>query len=149
MAEVTERSLTSNFATYDYDSSRLVIGTGHSYVDRDYENILGSAETVAMGQVMGRVSVGGKIVPCKSGASDGSEIPVGILMEGLTEIADGTVITGLSLLIGGDVARDKVVFDGTDDFDTVVDGRTMEDWLIANGNNFEFLEVLDDSDFDN
>jgi hypothetical protein len=149
MAEVTSRSLTSNFATYDYDSSRLIIGTGHSYVDRDYENILGSAETVAMGQVMGRVSTGGKIVPCKSAATDGSEIPVGILMEGLTEIADGTVITGLSLLIGGDVARDKVVFDGTDTFDTVVDGRTMEDWLIANGNNFEFLEVLDDSDFDN
>ena len=149
MAEVTQRNTTTNQVTFDYDGSRLLIGGNHSFVDRDYENILGSDETVASGQVMGRVSATGHIVPFKSAATDGSQHPVGLLMDGLDAIADGTVITDLSLLIGGDVRKDKVVLDGTDTLDTVVGGRTVEDLLIANGNDFAFLEVADRTDYDN
>lgn len=89
------------------------------------------AELYLEGTVMGRISATGLFTPFTSGASDGSQWPIGVLVEDHT-IEDGDT-HNVFICDDGDVAAEKLVFDGTDDLDTVVDGRQVRDWLKSAG----------------
>lgn len=151
---VTLRDDTQNQATYDYLFSRLLIG---KYTTRriDYANISGALETVEVGTVMGRVDATQKLVPCKSTAVDGSQEPVCIILDKLEDIAIAGTVDSVLVCDGGEINKNGIVFqNGTDTLATVVTAtsssvKTMEDFLKQNGNNFEFLEIKDYSEYDN
>lgn len=151
---VTIRDNNSNQAAYDYLFKKLLLG---KYTTRriDYANISGALETVDVGTVMGKVNATGKLVPCVSTATDGSQQPVAIILEKLTDVAISGTVDQVLVCDGGEVDKSNLVFkNGTDTLETPVtstggDIKTMEDFLIQNGNNFEFLTVNNSSEFDN
>lgn len=152
--DVTLRDNTSNQATYDYLKKRLLLG---KYTTRriDYANISGAEESVVVGTVMGRVDATQKLVPCISTAVDGSQQPIGVILDELSAIAIAATVDNVLVCDGGELDAANVIFqNGTDTLQTVVtstgaDVKTMEDFLKQNGNNFEFLTVKDSSEFDN
>lgn len=83
------------------------------------------------GTVMGRIATTGLLVPCASGASDGSQFPVGILIGGVVVPYGETL--NVFVCDDGDVNAGQLIFDGTDDLDTVVDGRQLRDHLKLMG----------------
>lgn len=152
--DVTLRDETRNQATFDYIFKRLLIG---KYTTRriDYANISGALETVEVGTIMGRVDATQKLVPCLSTATDGSQEPVCVILDKLEDIAIAGTVDSVLVCDGGELDKDNVIFqNGTDTLDTVVTAtsgaiKTMEDFLKQNGNNFEFLEIKDSSEYDN
>ena len=142
MATSTVRSSTENQIVIDYNSSKFLVGGGHTFVRRDYANISGALESLAECQVMGRVTVGGKVVPCVSTAEDGSQYPIGFNVIAKTDVAIAGTIDDLLIVNGGGIRRDKIVLTGTDTLDTVVDGRTIEDWLITNCTKLEIIDTI-------
>jgi hypothetical protein len=146
---LTSRNVTKNQATFDTDRSKLLV-FGNSFVkDATYRNVSGDVESVAEGQIMGKIAASGKWTVCKSGASDGSQIPRGIFLDTLTEIADSTDVSYVNIVNGGKVNAAKLVFNGTDTLDTLVGGVRMEDLLIANSKDLELATINDDSINDN
>lgn len=142
------RDDTRNQAAFDRTLTNLLI-LNNSFLKGDYENISGAEETVAVGQLLGRVATGQKLVVCKSAASDGSEIPIAIAVQELTDIAISGTVDNIAPCNGGKVNENEVVFDGSDDFDTLVGGISMRDLLISNSKGLEFVDVLENTAFDN
>src|SRR6056297_1861811 len=107
------RDNTRNQAAFDRTLSNLLV-YGNSFLKGDYKNISGDVETVAVGQVLGRVTATQKLVVCKSGASDGSQFPVAINVNELTEIAAAGEVDNIAPCNGGKVNLNALVFNGTD-----------------------------------
>lgn len=116
---------TSNQQTTNYDTSKIFIWNNR-FQTENYNNSGYDAVDLVAGTVMGRVAATGKIVPLDSGASDGSQYPVGILNQDWT--VDGGDDQNVSICIAGDVAVEKIVFatEG-DDLETIVDGKQLKD----------------------
>jgi hypothetical protein len=97
----------------------------------EYDNDTYDDVTIPAGTLMGRIGATQKVVPLESGASDGSEYPVGVLAQDVVILAgdefDGTV----SVCVAGDVNESKVIFDGSDDMDTLVSDRSLRDRIAA------------------
>lgn len=96
------------------------------YVNSTYDDV-----TIPAGTVMGRVLVGQALKQLASGASDGSQYPVGVLAEDLTVLAGETFDGNVWICVSGDVDETKLVFDGSDDLDTEVSGRSLRDRLAS------------------
>ena len=142
------RDDTRNQAAFDRTLKNLLI-LNNSFLKGDYENISGAEETVVVGQVLGRVAADQKLVVCKSAAVDGSEVPVAIAVQELTAIAIAGTVDNIAPCNGGKVNENEVVFDGSDTFATLVGGISMRDLLIANTKGLEFVNVLENTAFDN
>lgn len=102
----------------------------------------GGGATLAKGTVMGRIFATGKLVPCVSTATDGSQIPVGVLAHDYTVGASAT--TTVLYCFMGDVNASMLVFsNGTDTLATVIlfntsggaatttEAGTIEDILVG------------------
>lgn len=145
---ITVRDNTRNQAAFDRKIANLLI-LNNSFLKGDYANISGALETVAVGQVMGRVAATQKLVVCKSAAVDGSQYPVAINVVELTDIAIAGEVDNIAPCNGGKVNENEIVFDGTDTFDTLVNGKSMRDHLIANTKGIDLVNVLENTDYDN
>ncbi len=151
---VSLRDNTNNYAAYDYIKNLLLAGE-YTVKRIDYANISGAEESVEIGTVMGMVDATQKMAPCLSTATDGSQEPICILLEPLESIATAGTVDDVLVAIGGKINSDNVVFqNGTDTLATSVTAvsgeiKTMENFLIKNGNNFEFVGVNDYSEYDN
>ena len=111
------------------DVSKIFI-RDNRYESADYTN---SDEydpvTLTAGTLLGRVHASGKVVPLTSGASDGSQFPVGILKQTVTvEEGDTREVT---FCVAGDVAEGKIIFQGSDTLETVVSSRRLRDRIAA------------------
>lgn len=144
----TIRDETRNQAAFDRKLSNLLI-LGNSFLKGDYANISGALETVALGQLLGRVATTQKLVVCKSGASDGSQFPVAIAVQELTDIAIAGTVDNIAPCNGGKVNVNEIVLDGTDTLATAVSGKSMRDHLIANSKDLELINVLENTNYDN
>ena len=142
------RDDTRNQAAFDRTLSNLLI-LNNSFLKGDYKNITGGDETVVVGQVLGRVATSQFLVVCKSAAVDGSQFPVAIAVQELTDIATTVEVDNIAPCNSGKINENEIVFDGSDTFATVVDGISMRDHLIRNGKGLEFVNVLENTDFDN
>jgi len=145
---LTARNLTRNQGTYDTDRKKLLV-FDNSFVSGIYSNVSGALESVALGQIMGVIAATGQWTVCKSAAVDGSAIPRGIMLDVLTDIAISGTVDPVNIVNGGKVRVDMLVFDGTDDLDTLVGGVRMQDLLISNSKDLELVSVEDDTKFDN
>lgn len=133
--------------TTNYDTSKTFIGDNR-YENGTYTNPDGVEVTLAKGTVMGRVAATNKLLPLESGASDGSQFPVGVLADDYTVDAydDATV----SICVGGDVAAEKIVFaNGTDTTATVVSSRTLGDRIAGDTLGIKLVSGTELTGYDN
>ena len=111
------------------DTGKIFVG-GNRYEKGDFNNSdLYDPVTLQAGTLLGRISATGYLVPLESGASDGSQYPVGVLADDYT--VDEGEDQEIYFCVAGDVVADKVIFQGSDDLDTVVDGRQLRDRIGA------------------
>ncbi len=97
------------------------------------DNAAGIVVEYQEGLVLGRIASTGKLVPCASGASDGSQFPVGILIGGVA-LAASTTSNVVYFCDDGDVAEEKLYFlNPSTTLNTVVSDRTMRDHLKLMG----------------
>ena len=116
----------------------------------DLTNLTGSTLNLKCGTLLGRVTSGGQlgeVLPLKSAAIDGSNRPLGILMHDV-DILD-TETANVTYVIHGDVVEDKIIFDGADGFDTVVDGELLRDLIKSNTKGIRVVPSTELSEFDN
>jgi hypothetical protein len=131
MSEITVVNQSANQMQVNYDFTKVFIFENR-YKKETFRNLTAGALTYATGTVVGRVKATNKITECKSGASDGSERPIGVLATDVTALAATTDIT-VRMCYFGDVAEGKLVFNGTDTLATVVGDRVVADWLQLAG----------------
>ncbi len=128
MSDVTEQQgLGNNQANFKYDFSKIFI---RNNIYRTI-NIEASGADVELtpGVLIGTIAASGKGAIMKSGAGDGSELPTGVCAEEIT-IADGEN-ADINICIGGEIAEEKLIFDGSDDLDTSVDDRIYRDRIAS------------------
>jgi len=110
------------------DLTKLFVFNNDFYSDNNtfYYNNSGSTDvTVPAGTVLGRVTATGFLVPWTHGATDGSQRPVGILMNDVYIVYGETYQQGQPYCIRGQVAEQLLGLQGSDTLDTVVtDGYT-------------------------
>lgn len=116
---------TGSQMTVNYDVSKMFI-FDNRYTTAVYTNGTGAPITTVAGTVMGRIAATGKIIPMLAAASDGSAIPVGILVKDYTVAAGATVNMGIC--IAGDVTEDMIICQGGT-LETVVALQTNRDRL--------------------
>lgn len=143
MSTGTTTLSTRNQLYTEYDYSKIFI------FDNDFQNMTllegASAETTfEAGTLLGRITSGGKVIPLASGATDGSQLPVGILAETITLAADAEA--SVRVCIKGELPVGKIGFDGTDDLETVVSARTLGDRLHDLGIYPKNVDELSESD---
>lgn len=153
MADATLRDNTTSQATIDYQIKRLILKNIET-VREDYANISGALESVSVGTLIGKVAATGKVVPHDSTAVDGSQVPIGIMLDNLEDIAIAGTVDGVLIARGGDVDSSLIVFaNGTDTLATKCtstggDILTIKDWLLARTKLIP-ITVEDSSYFDN
>ncbi|MCK4883276.1 MAG: head decoration protein, partial [Candidatus Diapherotrites archaeon] len=121
MSTGTIKTQGENQLHVEYDISKIFVFSNR-YETETLLNASGGVKTFLPGTLLGRVSASLKLVPVASGASDGSEIPVGILATEVTDLADTSEET-VQVCISGDVVESKLILDGSDTVDTLIDGR--------------------------
>lgn len=146
MGSVTTSVNSGNSQFNNYDTSKLFLRDNlyekGSYTNDEYED-----SPLAMGTLMGRVATTGKLVPLKSGASDGSQFPVGILAENYE--VDGGDTIDVSICIAGEVDKSLVVLDPGDSLETVISSRRIKDRIASDTVGIKLVKVDQLTDFDN
>ena len=120
---------TNNQLTVNSDTSKIFIGDNrHDLFDYAYDNTAGPDDvTIPAGTLFGRIHATGKVTPLTSGASDGSQYPIGILREDKTILYGEEFDGQVTLCVEGRVAEDKVIFQGSDTLNTVISDRRLRD----------------------
>lgn len=141
MSEVTVITQTANQMTTNYDVSKFALGN-NKFITASYTDS-GSGSTLVQGTVMGRVASTGKVVVLNPSATDGSQYPVGAVVETKTVTASATV--DLMLVNRGLVDRSKVTFVGGDQaFSTQADKYTITAVLFGEaGNALKYTVAVD------
>lgn len=127
---ITSRDVTRNQATFDRNLDNIFVWENEYLDGQTFLNNTGGELTLIGGEVIGRVSANGKLVIMASAAVDGSAVPVGI-NKTCAVIADAAEITS-SICVKGNVDQDLLIFDGSDDLDTVVSGAQYRDLIASN-----------------
>jgi hypothetical protein len=115
-----------SITTYDYSK---LFSTNFKVITGTYTNSSGDTVDLVEGMLFGRAHASGLLAILASGSSDGSQIPLGINLTAAS-VANGASAT-IRLAVTGRVNEDKLVFDGTDTLDTVVDNRRLRDRIPA------------------
>lgn len=110
------------------DLTKTFVFNNDFYSDNNtffYDNVGSDAVLIPEGTVLGRISSSGFLVPFTHAATDGSQRPVGILMNDVWVEYGETYQGGQPYCIRGHVAEQKIGLQGSDTLDTVVtDGFT-------------------------
>lgn len=122
-------SLITNFSV-----EQIFLGRNR-YFTATYTNSTGDSVTLNAGRLMGRVLVGQKVLPLVSTATDGSEMPVGVLAQTYT-VANGASQT-VFICNYGKINENKVSLDAGDTFASVVrtaatGGGSIRDLIVRN-----------------
>lgn len=134
---------TNNQLITNYDTTKIFVW------NNEYETgtfVAGAYDDVVPGTVVGRIAASAKLVPLDSSASDGSQFPVGILVD---QVAAGDERTA-TICIAGDVNEGSIVFyNGTDTLSTVVSSRILRDRIAADTKGIRIVPTTELSEFDN
>ena len=146
MGVIESSTYAGGILTTKYDNSKLLI-FNNSFTKGNVNNSTYDDVVLAVGTLMGRISATGLLTPLKSGASDGSQVPVGVLAGGFT-IEDGTT-KEVTLVVSGEIDESKIVFDGSDTLETVISGRRLKDMIAGDTVGLILKSVNELSEFDN
>lgn len=114
--------------TITTDLSKIFLWNNR-YTQADNTNATGATIDYAQGTIMGKIAATGKIIPLVSGATNGSQYPVGILAEDYSVPAGATVT--MTYCVAGDVASEKLVFTGGNTLATVIEAKTLGDRIAS------------------
>ena len=135
-----------NQQTNNYDTSKTFIWNNR-YQNETITNPSYDTVSLPQGQLMGRNSSTGELQPLFSTALDGSEIPLGILVEDLT-MAAGEQAT-VSICVAGDVAQEMIVLIAPDTLDTKILGRFLRDRIEGDTLGIKLIASDELTAFDN
>lgn len=90
----------------------------YNTITAQYTNSTGSTVDLAKARIMGRIATTGKLLPQVSTATDGSQVPMGLLAEDYS-VANGATVN-VTLCIQGDVDANMIGFGGSDTLATVI-----------------------------
>lgn len=148
MSELTTGLQTSNQGIWNSDFSKIFLGSNET-IQMSYTNSTGAEKILSAGLVIGRIATSEKALPLKSDASDGSQFPMGVLMNESITVADGVTAT-ITVAIKGYVNESKLIFDnGTDTLATVVSSRTIRDRIAADNVGIILKKQLENTKLDN
>ena len=147
MSKATEISKTSNTLHTDYDVSKIFVFSNR-YESGVLLNASGAIKSFVPGTLMGRVTASGKLVPVASAAADGSQFPVGILKTAADDLAIAGEKT-VNVCISGDVVELKVILDGADTMDTIIDARPIKDRIAADTMGIKLVDSFELTGVDN
>lgn len=137
-------SYANGILTTQYDYSKLFVWDNR-YRTATYTNTTGSTVTLNPGTILGRIFASHLVVPQVSTATDGSQIPMGIL-RGTYVVANNASVT-VTYCYSGDIDTAGVVFGGSDTINTPIlfnssvpaatttQYGTIEDILVGKGIN--------------
>jgi len=111
----------SNLAIYNYSTRNIFVWNNRfNSISATYTNSTGSEVTLTAGMLIGRVAASGLVKQAISTATDGSQVPIGVLTQDYT-VANGDSVN-LSFCIQGDVDYGMLVFGGSpaDTISTVI-----------------------------
>jgi hypothetical protein len=129
MSKVTNVLDNDNSQFNNYDTSKIFVGE-NQYETGSYTNDEYADSPLAAGTLMGRVASSGKLIALKSNATDGSQFPVGILVQDYTVAGGDTV--GVTVCVAGRVVENKVVLDPGDSLETIIDSwRRLRDHIAS------------------
>lgn len=110
------------------DLSRIFVGHNR-YEKGDFTNSTYDPITFTQGELLGRVAATGEVKKLTSAAVDGSQYPIGVVLETVTidEGDEGEVY----FCVAGDVVASKVILQGADTLDTIISARRIRDRIGA------------------
>lgn len=109
MSSVTEVNVTGNQAHFDYDVSKIFINNNR-YLSGSLLNASGGVKSFLPGLVVARIAASAKIVPFDGSATNGAQIPIGVLKSTVTDLADAAE-KDVNVCISGDVVEDKIILE--------------------------------------
>ncbi len=148
MSSASIRVNTGQQITTDYDVSKIFIFNNRYENDNYVQNSNYSTLTLLAGTVMGRIASSGAMAPCLASATDGSQIPRGILAQDVIALAVGAT-QQIAICVSGDVAENKVIFLYGDSLETVVQGVRYRDRIQADSVGILLRKSTEMTDYDN
>ncbi len=118
--------------TVNTDTSKVFLWNNRTNT-ADFNNQLYDPLVMKSGKLLGRVSATQTLALCDTDSIDGSQYPVGILLNDTT-IEDGVTKT-VTYVVSGDVAEDKIILNGNDTLSSVVSGQSLRDRIAMLGIN--------------
>src|SRR6185369_1967114 len=122
MSSISQRNNTSNQLTTDFNLQKVFLLNNRYEQDVLLENPGYASQIILAGTVLGRIAASQSVIPCISGALDGSQFPIGVLAQDVT-IASGAT-QSIAMCIDGDVNAAALIFYGGDSLTTVIAGRS-------------------------
>jgi len=140
----------SNQLFTNYDNSKIFVWDNrYSKGTFEYTNNDVTTVTFAAGTLLGRIASTDILVPLASGAVDGSQYPVGILAEDISVEYGESYSEEAAFCTYGDVVESQLSFDGSDDLDTVISGRSLRDRIAADTVGIRLIASTDLTGTDN
>ena len=131
------KNQTSNQLHVDYDVSKIFI-FGNRYDRASLLNASGGVKSFLPGLVIARIAATNKLVPFDGTATNGAQIPIGVLKTSVLDLAD-TAEQTVNFAIAGDIVESKIILEaGTlDSVVTIGTGtentRTVRDMIQSLG----------------
>lgn len=125
MSTVTQVESTNNKLVTNYDTSKFLLGF-NTFIKATH-TAGGTDSVLTEGLVMGRIQATSKVVPLDSAAVDGSQFPVGVLIEAKTVAANAT--STLNLVKSGRLDAAKITLKAGTALTDDIEGRQLQDLL--------------------
>ncbi len=137
---------TGQQATTNYNTSKLIIGDNEfekaTYTNDGYESV-----TLSEGLVLGRIASSNEVTAMTSGATDGSQFPIGVLLGDVTvDIGESVTVT---MVTAGRINENSISLSGEDTLATVVSDRTIRDRIGADSIGLVLVGSEDLTNYDN
>jgi hypothetical protein len=142
MSTATNVLATGSQSITNYDTSKIFI------FDNEYETgtvEAGAYDDLLPGTLLGRIAVSGVLVQLDSAATDGSQFPVGILVN-TVEAGDSKTST---YCIAGEVDEASVILSSGDTLSTVISTRQLRDRIKADTKGIKLVAATQLSKLDN
>lgn len=131
--------------TVNTDTSKIFLWDNR-FDKGGYTNSTYDTATILAGTVMGMTTLGA-LVPFTSGASNGSQFIVGVLNE--DHVLEAGETKEVYFCVSGDIAEEMLIFQGSDNLDTVVGGRRVREKIAAETVGIKLITSTDLTKFDN
>lgn len=134
----------------DNDFNKVFIGRNEYEGGFTFNNNTGGQATFPVGTLVGRRADNGKIVALASGTgTQGENIPLGVLAQEITDLADAADVTDITICVAGKVAEEKLDLQGADTLDTVISTRRLRDRILGDTKGVILIASDDLTNFDN
>lgn len=120
---------TGSQVTTNYNLAKIFV-YNNRYINGNYINSTYDDVTLQAGTLMGRVLADGTVKPLQSNATDGSQIPLGVLAADLVVVGGDSV--DVPICTSGDVVEAQVILTKSGDtMNTIIEARRLRDRIAG------------------